>query len=312
MRSITALLAVLAAASILSGQEPRAILRPPAQLPNAPPDGSAAPDGYAPIPAWLGQTHAPRPARAEPYSVDTVAAGLSGGFSFHFLPDGRIIVGERPGRIRLVGKDGKPSAPLGGLPLLAPLVTLSALPEILLNVLSSTPTQSSIHYHYTAGAIPGLIAGAVLGGAKLRRLRPAWWPWVGRGLVVLVLVSGILLGPLPVWRHVPFGSDLATRHHIVSAHDRAAARVIRAVPPDAAVSATNNLGAHLSERQRIFSFPVLREARWVAVDLTRPSYLDDATGKKFTAAYARFRQDERWRVVREEDGVVVLHKTAVG
>jgi len=116
MRSITALLAVLAAASILSGQEPRAILRPPAQLPNAPPDGSAAPDGYAPIPAWLGQTHAPRPARAEPYSVDTVAAGLSGGFSFHFLPDGRIIVGERPGRIRLVGKDGKPSAPLGGLP----------------------------------------------------------------------------------------------------------------------------------------------------------------------------------------------------
>ena len=203
-------------------------------------------------------------------------------------------------------------APLGGLPLLAPLVALSALPEIVLNVLSSTPTQSSIHYHYTAGAIPGLIAGAVLGGAKLRRLRPAWWPWVGRGLVVLVLVSGILLGPLPVWRHVPFGSDLATRHHIVSAHDRAAARVIRAVPPDAPVSATNNLGAHLSERQRIFSFPVRREARWVAVDLTRPSYLDDATGKKFTAAYARFRQDERWRVAREEDGVVVLHKTAAG
>jgi uncharacterized membrane protein len=203
-------------------------------------------------------------------------------------------------------------APLGGLPLLAPLVTLSALPEIVLNVLSSTPTQSSIHYHYTAGAIPGLIAGAVLGGATLRRLRPAWWPWVGRGLVVLVLGSGILLGPLPAWRHVPFGSELAARHHIVSDHDRAVARVLHAVPAAAPVSATNNLGAHLSERQRVFSFPVLREARWVAVDLTRPSYLDDATGKKFAAAYARFRQDERWRVVRAEDGVIVLHKTASG
>jgi len=203
-------------------------------------------------------------------------------------------------------------APLGGLPLLAPLVTLSALPEIVLNVLSSTPTQPSIHYHYTAGAIPGLIAGAVLGGAKLRNLRPRTWPWVGRGLVALVLLAGIVMGPLPVWRHVPFGSDLAARHHIVSEHDRAAARVISAVPGDAAVSATNNLGAHLSERRRIFSFPVLREARWVAVDVTRPSYLDDATGKKFAAAYARLRKDRRWHVVKAEDGVIVLQRTPSG
>ena len=88
-----------------------------------------------------------------------------------------------------------------------------------------------------------------------------------------------MLGPLPVWRHVPFGSELATRDHVVTAHDRAAARVLRAVPAGVAVSATNTLGAHLSERRRIFSFPVLREARWVAVDLTRPSYLDDARGE---------------------------------
>ena len=81
-----------------------------------PPDGSIAPDGYAPIPAWLGQTRAPRPVRSEAYAVETVASGLAGAFAFHFLPDGRIIVSERPGRIRIVGKDGKPSEPLAGLP----------------------------------------------------------------------------------------------------------------------------------------------------------------------------------------------------
>ena len=37
-------------------------------------------------------------------------------FCFSFLPDGRIIVGERPGRIRIVGKDGKVSEPLDGMP----------------------------------------------------------------------------------------------------------------------------------------------------------------------------------------------------
>jgi aldose sugar dehydrogenase len=95
----------------------RAIPRPPAQQgPAGPEAGSAAADGYAPIPQWAGQTRAPHPARSERFTTETVATGLAGAFSFHFLPDGRIIVSERPGRIRIIGKDGKPSAPLTGLP----------------------------------------------------------------------------------------------------------------------------------------------------------------------------------------------------
>jgi glucose/arabinose dehydrogenase len=39
-----------------------------------------------------------------------------GAFSFNFLPDGRMIVAERPGRIKIVGKDGKVSDPIAGLP----------------------------------------------------------------------------------------------------------------------------------------------------------------------------------------------------
>jgi uncharacterized membrane protein len=199
-------------------------------------------------------------------------------------------------------------APLAGLPLLAPLMALTALPELALNLLSSTRTQTSIHFHYTAAAIPGLLAGAVFGAARVRRRWPRLAPPLVPGLVAVTLLSGIAVGPLPLWRHVPFGSTLGTRDHIVTPHDRAAARVLAAVPAGVAVSATNTLGAHLSARQRIFSFPVLQEARWVAVDLTRPSYLDDARGRKFAAAYKAFRRDARWRVVRSEDGVLVLRR----
>ena len=102
----------------LATETPQTIPRPPAPPPGPPrpEDGSAAPDGYSPIPMWLGQTRAPHPSNTAAFSVETVAEGLSGAFCFDFLPDGRMIVGERPGRIRIVAKDGKLSEPLDGMP----------------------------------------------------------------------------------------------------------------------------------------------------------------------------------------------------
>jgi aldose sugar dehydrogenase len=99
-------------------QTVRPVPRPPAPPPGPanPEAGSAAPDGYAPIPQWLGQTRAPRPTKTTNYKVETVAEGLAGAFCFSFLPDGRILVGERAGRIKIVGKDGTISEPIAGLP----------------------------------------------------------------------------------------------------------------------------------------------------------------------------------------------------
>src|SRR5437868_297118 len=110
--------ALIALGSVLINAQTKSIPRPPAQVPGQQPPGeSAAPDGYAPIPQWLGQTRAPVPAKSETFTVETFAEGLNGAFSFHFLPDGRIIVAERAaGRIRIVGKDGKLSEPIEGLP----------------------------------------------------------------------------------------------------------------------------------------------------------------------------------------------------
>ena len=97
-------------------QTTKSIPRPPAQKPGAPPDGSAAPDGYSPIPAWAGQTHAPRVAVSVPYAVETVATGIANGYSIEFMPDGRMLLVERPGRLKIIEKSGQISAPVAGLP----------------------------------------------------------------------------------------------------------------------------------------------------------------------------------------------------
>src|SRR5688572_9927543 len=94
----------------------QSIPRPPAQKPGAPPDGSAAPDGYSPIPEWAGQTHAPRVAVSVRYAVETVSSGIANGYSIEFIPDGRMLLVERPGRLKIIDRTGQISAPVAGLP----------------------------------------------------------------------------------------------------------------------------------------------------------------------------------------------------
>jgi glucose/arabinose dehydrogenase len=56
------------------------------------------------------------PSSAGKLAVHTVAQGLSHPWSLAFLPDGRMLVTERPGRMRIVSPKGQLSPPLGNVP----------------------------------------------------------------------------------------------------------------------------------------------------------------------------------------------------
>jgi aldose sugar dehydrogenase len=141
-------LTLTAAASISpTAQNPRVIPRPPAQPPGAPAAGSTAPDGYAPIPEWAGQTRAAKPRVMVPYDLETVATGIMSGFAFHFLPDHRMLVTERPGRLRIIDRNGRLSEPLGGLPTIfagGPQGLFEAIPD------SDFANSRVIYFTFTA------------------------------------------------------------------------------------------------------------------------------------------------------------------
>jgi glucose/arabinose dehydrogenase len=67
-------------------------------------------------PAFAGQTRAPEQKSNVVFNVVTVAGGLENGWGMTFLPGGKMLVTEKPGRLRVVDAKGTLSAPVTGLP----------------------------------------------------------------------------------------------------------------------------------------------------------------------------------------------------
>ncbi len=89
------------------------------------------------------------------FQVETIATGLENPWALAFLPDGRMLVTERPGRLRIVGKDGKLSEPVAGVP---PVATVG---QGGLLDLALAPDYSQSHILYFTFAEPRGPNGAV-------------------------------------------------------------------------------------------------------------------------------------------------------
>jgi glucose/arabinose dehydrogenase len=70
--------------------------------------------GYQP--AFPGQTRAPAIKSNVALDVQTVASGLQQPWAIEFLPDGRMLVTEKPGRLRIVTRQGQLSPSVAGVP----------------------------------------------------------------------------------------------------------------------------------------------------------------------------------------------------
>jgi uncharacterized membrane protein len=191
--------------------------------------------------------------------------------------------------------------PFLGLALLEPLLLLGAVPDLAINLLSNHTAQTSLAYHYSAGAVPFIVAAAVFGAARFSRQS------AGLSLAVLATTAAAaVLSPIYV-----LGNDVkALGSPLVAAE----AHAVSLIPDGVPVSASNQLGAHLSERRRIYTFPYATHSRWIIVDINDPT-VPVATNEPASQARAavirklrRYKTDNAWRVVFASHGVSVLRK----
>ena len=141
--------------------------------------------------------------------------------------------------------------PFLGLWIFEPIMLVGAVPDLAINLLSAKPAQTTVFYQYTAGIIPFVVTASILGAARLRRRRRA------PALLLVAASCFALVSPLD--------------YTYVSVHERSNGEVVavraalKLIPPNVPVSASQTLGAYVSERRSVALFPTVGHTSWVIV-----------------------------------------------
>lgn len=81
------------------------------------PGGLFVADDFSPTPAFPSQTRAPRLLPSSGYRAETALGHVEHGRAMAFLPDGRWLLAERNGRLRMIAADGTAGPPIAGVPI---------------------------------------------------------------------------------------------------------------------------------------------------------------------------------------------------
>jgi uncharacterized membrane protein len=173
---------------------------------------------------------------------------------------------------------------------LEPLMLIGALPDLVINLLSSKPEQTTIYYHYTSGIIPFVVAASVLGAARLRRGR---------------LVGTLLIGVMMCLAIVsPITWTIERLHDTPRSRVTAINTALELIPDRVPVSASQTVGAYVSTRSRVALFPVIGRSDWIIVGPVSGS--DDA--KVYDSRVQGLKASPFWRTVYDSSGVAVFER----
>jgi uncharacterized membrane protein len=200
--------------------------------------------------------------------------------------------------------------PVAFTSLFAPEIFLMALPSLAINTLSSnTATYTPDMFHYTAPIVPFIVVASLRGVARLSR-------WLGRGDEkrrstwcnrLLIVVFGASLAYHLMAGYTPL--RLGFRWPVPDAHDVLAKQMVGTIPPQASVSAANSLVPRLANRSRIYIFPKIEEAEYIAVD-TQSSYYPFGDRQELCEAARQLMAGSRYGVIFFSDGLLLLRRGA--
>ena len=110
--------------------------------------------------------------------------------------------------------------------------------------------------------------------------------------------------------HGPLNSFLKPSFYRVPIWAKNNHEIFSQIPKTAAVSANNSLVPHLSQRDKIYIFPNIADAQYVALDLAnRPNSFTPSNFEKAQETFLNLIQSGQFKIIYKQENVVLLKRT---
>lgn len=141
-------------------------------------------------------------------------------------------------------------SPLGFVSFLSPLFLAFALPDFFISVLSNNSSLRQIYFHYAAAITPFLFISAIYGAKKIVVYMPKYSYLIIYYLLFVACYSAYAFSPLPGAKNpsITMFTNPYKNKEIIQMY-------LKQIDKEKSVVATNNLGAHLTHRQKLYTIP---------------------------------------------------------
>lgn len=178
--------------------------------------------------------------------------------------------------------------PVGFVSILAPFILFFAAPDLAINMLSENENLRTLTFHYGATIIPFIYIAAIFGlkrilDVRLKLITPKFASYF---IIATSLFASYHYGVLPGSRNPSlevYKNAIPERHKIK--------RFLEMIPQDLSVASTNNLGAHLSHRTRLYTIPYGLHEADVVVFFLNDLYAQSSLSEQ--REYARILQNNQ-------------------
>ncbi len=197
-------------------------------------------------------------------------------------------------------------SPVGFLPLLSPLILLISIPDLLVNLLSNNSQLHQIYYQYTSTTTPFLFIAAIYSiSFFLNKFRNINKVLIITYILFFAFFAQYSLGPLPGSKKPNidmFTKQLGNKDVIEN--------YISKIPSRYSISATNNLGSHLSRRQEIFTIPLGMEKADIVMFLLNDKFAQPSLEQQKLMA-KNMENDKNYILVFKNGDFVVFQRRSL-
>lgn len=192
--------------------------------------------------------------------------------------------------------------PLGFLSLGSPLLLIFSAPDFFITLMSNNTQLRQIYYHYTAAITPFIFISAIYGAKNIIEYFPKYSSVTICYLLFATCYSVYAYGPLPGAKNPStlMFTDRLQNKEIID-------QFISKIHKNYSVAATNNVGSHLSHRQRIYTIPQGLDKADIIVFLLNDPSAQPSLATQIQMA-DNLRGDNKFELLFEKDDFVVFKR----